>query len=278
MTKDQKTRVLIDMDGTVCDFTSRLWEAYLVVSECPERFNIPNEAMQAVRSTYPSLEGRITLPTDFKHLLFSLPGFWSKMRPFTAHIDLIANMRDAGLLSIGDREPSFIVSTQGPFVANGWSEKYEWVNRSLKVDNLVVSYDKSIVKGDVLIDDNPKVFIKWLREHYPEAFKEPNTCELPRVITFQFEDELFSSCRANTWESDMLRTFTTKEERNNLFDATNGRPTIEVYRHQGLTYRELPVSSLAETFNLSAFPIKQAAGFVTTKTSREVGKVDSDNS
>jgi len=96
------------------------------------------------------------VPSEFKEgalAVFHEKGFFANLPPMDGGLSALSEMRDAGLNVLLCTAP---VLTSAYCVA----EKFEWVQRHLGSEwlpRVVLTTDKTIVKGDVLIDDKPRI-------------------------------------------------------------------------------------------------------------------------
>lgn len=139
--------VLVDMDGVLCR-----WQ---------DRFD------KGLREGYPHIpifpfEQVVTFKTqkfyDAKYRaeiaeMMDTPGFYSELEPMEGAVEAIHAMTDAGIQ---------VFLCTAPYVTNKTcaSEKMDWVERHLGAGYLnrtVITSDKTLVRGDVLIDDKPNI-------------------------------------------------------------------------------------------------------------------------
>ena len=89
--------------------------------------------------------------------------WWKNLRPFKTGM-IVHNLAK----SLGFR---IFICTQGPRTnADAWKGKVQWVRDNLPPDtDIVVTRDKGIIYGKVLVDDFPEYVEKWLN-HRPRGF------------------------------------------------------------------------------------------------------------
>jgi 5'-nucleotidase len=141
-------RVLIDMDGVIADFESRFLELWRL--QHPDKLYIPPE-----QRTTPYIIDQY--PPEYKGLIqqiFFAPGFFRSLPPIPGGLNALTEMKKAGI-------EVFICTT--PFVQfqNCVPEKFEWVEKNLGsewIERIILTFDKTLVKGDYLIDDMPIIF------------------------------------------------------------------------------------------------------------------------
>jgi len=136
--------ILLDMDGTVADLDGRFVERY--------NARFPAGPI-GKRLTWAMTED---MPAD-RHgsvgEILAEDGFFAGLDPLPGAVEAFFAMRDAG---------HEVVLCTSPFVSSRWceSEKRHWVERHLGAEfahALVLTSDKTLVRGDVLIDDRPDI-------------------------------------------------------------------------------------------------------------------------
>ena len=140
--------ILVDMDGTVCDFDGRaldmLSQKYGVKPPPVE-----DRAYPLRDSFLDDEETRLRMVEDMKS-----PGFFREMAPIEGAVEALLEMQAEAELEV------FLCTaplSKSPICA---AEKIEWVINHLGkdwVDRIVLTRDKSLVQGDMLIDDAPEV-------------------------------------------------------------------------------------------------------------------------
>lgn len=165
--------ILVDMDGVLADHENKLIQRYR------ERF--PD-------APYPRLEDRTTweltdgYPAD-KHdavwEIFSGEGFFADLDPMPGAIEAFRDMAADG---------HDLVICSAPLVRSRWceSEKRHWIEQHLGTGtarDLVLTHDKTLVQGDVLIDDKPAIVGRriptWRHVLVDQGYNRD--VELPRI-------------------------------------------------------------------------------------------------
>jgi hypothetical protein len=113
---DSRLRVFIDMDGVLCDIAAAYKEA---------------------QRTHPD----VAFPQ-------SIPGLFASLRPISGAVEAVAQLRSDPRFDI------WILSAPSARNPACYSEKRIWVERDPLAKRLILSSDKSLLRGDVLIDDN----------------------------------------------------------------------------------------------------------------------------
>ncbi|NLE46046.1 MAG: 5'-3'-deoxyribonucleotidase [Chloroflexi bacterium] len=140
-------RVLVDMDGVLADMDAGLerdWQA--LYGDEPL---IPTEDRMGAHFA----GGH---PADRVRRLRSVaaaPGFFLSLPPIAGSVESVTAMREMGI-------DVFICSTPLSEYEHCVTEKYQWVEGHLGREwtrRLILTSDKTLVRGDVLIDDKPEV-------------------------------------------------------------------------------------------------------------------------
>jgi 5'-nucleotidase len=137
--------ILIDMDNTLADFEKAFLAAWC--KKYPDELHIPLEERRSFHVTddYPEdLGDKIRDICHSKGFVFNLP-------PAIGGVDAVNTMLQQG------HDVRFCTShftEYDPSVL----EKFQWVDKHFGktfVDKIVLTRDKTLVKGDILIDDKP---------------------------------------------------------------------------------------------------------------------------
>ncbi|MBK8981114.1 MAG: 5'-3'-deoxyribonucleotidase [Ignavibacteria bacterium] len=141
-------RLLIDMDGVIADFEGdflRRWK-----ETHPEKTHIPLEERKGfyVREQYPDEF------SDFVQEIYHSPGFYQNLPPMPGAIEALKEIKNSL------NHVFLCTSPMLPKYENCVLEKFHWVYEHLGTDwvnNIILTRDKTVVKGDVLIDDKPDI-------------------------------------------------------------------------------------------------------------------------
>ncbi len=140
-------KILVDMDGVLANFESgflKLWR-----EKHADKPFIPLEQ----RTTF-YVEDQY--PVDLKDLVFetfSSANFFRSLEPIDGGIKAMNELQQMG-------HEVFICTSPLVSYQNCVLEKYEWVDAYLGkewVDTIILTRDKTMVKGDILIDDRPSI-------------------------------------------------------------------------------------------------------------------------
>jgi len=148
-------RILIDMDGVITDFDGEFLKRWR--ERYPQKIFIKDEdrTIFQVIKQYPEELRPLALEIIWE------PGFFRDMIPVQGAFDALYEMEKMG-------PELFICTSPLSTYKNCVLEKYEWVERHLGVDwvnRIILTNDKTLVKGDILIDDKPVIIGV---EHAPE--------------------------------------------------------------------------------------------------------------
>ena len=140
-------RILIDMDGVLTDFDGEFLKRWR--ERYPDKFYVPMEERQTfyVKDQYPD---------ELKPLVTEIvlePGFFRDMMLMDGAREALFEIDKLGLELFICTSPLFAYK-------NCVLEKFEWVDRVLGsewVKRIILTGDKTLVKADYLIDDNPAI-------------------------------------------------------------------------------------------------------------------------
>lgn len=143
--------VLIDMDGVLCDLESEFLARWR--QRHPERDFVPVADRRSfyVATQYAERFGG-AVKQDIWEIL-SEAGFYQALPPIPGAVEALREMDAEGITVRLCTSPYF---RPVPCVA----EKYGWVEEHLGFDwleRIIITKDKTLVSGDVLIDDKPRI-------------------------------------------------------------------------------------------------------------------------
>lgn len=165
----EKYRVLVDMDGVLADFDKRLVELW--------RQKWPNDPAEKIleRETFEIADMQdFTDNVDEKlKEIYLAKGFYESLKPIMNGLGSIALKQ---MVSFGHEV--YILTSAGSKAMYAPTEKFIWVRDNMGpewVSKVIVSKDKHVVDGDILIDDKPnpngeEKGAKWEHVIYDQSF------------------------------------------------------------------------------------------------------------
>lgn len=140
-------RILVDMDGVIADLEKSILDIYRSLH--PDKFFIPLDERNSfyVKKQYPD-----ELKPLIDEIRFS-KGFYLNIKPVEGSLEALSEMSSRGYKVYICTSPSL----SNPSCIQ---EKYGWVSNHLGkywTEKMILSRDKTIIQGDLLIDDKPSV-------------------------------------------------------------------------------------------------------------------------
>jgi 5'-nucleotidase len=139
--------ILIDQDGPLADFEAGFLRAWRTAYADKPYVPLRKRRSFLVSDDYPLAE------REYVEAIYHRPGFYRELPPMPGSADALRT-----LLKLG--HDVVICTTPLAGLTGCVEEKYEWIERHLGVDfttALVTTTDKTMIRGDVLIDDRPSV-------------------------------------------------------------------------------------------------------------------------
>lgn len=128
---------LVDLDNTVVDHESQL-----------------DSDTHAVLGDY-HCETSPEVREKIGYLIKNKPGWWANLKPLGFGMDIVKTLREIGF--------RLVICSKGPRKAVGaWTEKVQWVQQHIPDADIVLTQDKSLVYGRLLVDDWPEYIKPWL--------------------------------------------------------------------------------------------------------------------
>ncbi len=139
--------ILVDMDDVLADFDGEFYKRWREIH--PEKFHIPLDRRKNfyIKEEYP--EDLIPLVTE----IYYSEGFIKSLPEIPGGIQAVKKLKEKG-------HEIFICTSPLMQYKNCVREKYEWIEEHLGYDwtlKLILTRDKTLVKGDILIDDKPEI-------------------------------------------------------------------------------------------------------------------------
>jgi 5'-nucleotidase len=188
---------LIDMDGTVCDYTGAINEQLRLLASPGEKDPIYGDGPE--QRAYISRR---------RSLVKGTPGFWRNLKPIKDGFHVVNRMRKIGF--------NLNILTKGPERStNAWTEKVEWCQKHIPEATVTITQDKGLVYGRILFDDYPPYVTRWLEwrprgqvimlEHeWNKDFDNPNVFKYKRLdpssTEWQVQDEMLKGILTAAYE------------------------------------------------------------------------------
>jgi len=136
---------LFDLDGTLCDYDKGLLGKL-------EELRAPEEPQYLgnIRDHPQHLKNR-------SDIIRSSESWWENLPRFQLGWDILEVAKNLGY--------RIVILTQGPKRnPNAWSGKKKWIDRNLGEGvDVIITRDKSLTYGKVLVDDYPEYTERWLQ-------------------------------------------------------------------------------------------------------------------
>jgi 5'-nucleotidase len=139
---------LFDMDGTLADYDKALLADL-------EKIRSPYEPV----ITDSHFDGNPDYVEQRRHMITNQSGWFLKLERFQLGWDVYEMCRDIGY--------KIAILTKGPQSKySAWNEKIQWCHNHMgkdALDGVTITHDKSLVYGNVLVDDYPDYVTGWLK-------------------------------------------------------------------------------------------------------------------
>ncbi len=176
--------ILVDMDDVLADFDGYFLGVWR--KRYPDKFFIPMNERQKfyMRDEYPpELLEQMTK-------IFTEKGFVASLSEIDGGISAVKKMKELG-------HEVFICSSPMRQYQNCVAEKYEWIEKHLGFEwttKLILSRDKTLIQGDILIDDKPEVegaaVPKWEHIIFDKSYNR-HIKDKRRITWADWEETLF---------------------------------------------------------------------------------------
>lgn len=161
--------ILVDMDDVIADFNKGFLDKWK--EKYPDKPYVPLEEI----TTFHFEE---SYPEELRPLIkdiYRAPGFIKSLEPMEGGLEALKELEKLV-------DNVFICTSPLKSYTNCVLEKYEWVDMYLGkewVNKIVLTRDKTLVNGDILIDDNPKIkgalTPKWEHVLYSQPYNKNET-------------------------------------------------------------------------------------------------------
>lgn len=171
--------ILLDLDNTIVDWDSEFqarWRKRNAghANQHPEI--ITNRSHFEVESNFPEEYRQDVLD------VIGEPGFYRNLETFPGALEAVKEMEQAGCVV------RFCTSTHPVCHSQCALEKMDWITENFGADyvsKVIITSDKTTVKGDILIDDKPKIVgcveePDWIHVLYDQPYNQ-NVKNAPRL-------------------------------------------------------------------------------------------------
>lgn len=141
-----KKIILVDMDDVLADFEAKFLEDWKKKFLNHPHIPLNNRKAFRIEEDYPS-----ELKKEVEGI-FSAPGFFENLDKIPGGKEALIKMQEIG-------HNVFICTSPISKYANCVLEKYRWVEKNLGYEwtkKIIMTKDKTLVFGDILIDDKPE--------------------------------------------------------------------------------------------------------------------------
>ncbi|MBM3200759.1 5'-3'-deoxyribonucleotidase [Candidatus Woesearchaeota archaeon] len=139
--------ILVDMDDVLADFEGEFFNRW--------RAQYPDKPYVALEDrTIFNIENQY--PEDLRELvksIYNAPGFCKSLKPIDGSLESVLEMQNEG-------HEVYICTAPLTVYENCVLEKYQWAEQHLGLEwvkKIILTRDKTLVRGDFLIDDKPEV-------------------------------------------------------------------------------------------------------------------------
>lgn len=172
--------ILVDMDNTLVDWDKQFYRIMQLFHPEIPLVSPRNRTDFYIQNCYPE-EHRECITHVVEH-----PNFWLDMDPTPYSIEALKEMQNMGL-------HVYIVTTPDRvYTARCAHEKLDWVERHLGIEwksRTILTAEKTLVRGDVLIDDRPGASLGLLKPSWSHIlYQQPynhNSCDCPLLSSWK---------------------------------------------------------------------------------------------
>ena len=151
--------LFMDMDNTIVDLTSGILDWMNIEMRNPKyKYQYPMDVKRQQFTEYDVWKNwklPEELGTKLKEQMFNMPGFWHDLYPYKGSVQALKNLHG---------KYNIYIATKPIYNDVCVNEKIDWIKVHLPFinqDNIVFCRDKSILSGDVLVDDEPGNLLKF---------------------------------------------------------------------------------------------------------------------
>lgn len=164
--------ILVDMDGVIAGFDRGFLDIWKVTHPDEPFYPIEERTVFHLHEQYgPEYSDKIRAIT-------SAPGFFRNLPPIPGAVDILPELINRGHLVQICTSPMSKTPTC-------LQEKYDWVVEHLGDDlarTMIIAKDKTMIKGDVLVDDRPSFVGRYFPEWRHVVFHAAYNASLPKSI------------------------------------------------------------------------------------------------
>jgi 5'(3')-deoxyribonucleotidase len=166
-------RIFLDMDETLVNLVDP-WLAILN-EEAETSFSREDATCYSVEKSF---EGKLSMDEVFRP--FNTPGFWEGLPPFPGALDFVQRLLD--------KDFDVYIATIPALGPVCHYEKEQWVMNHLPFigrERLVFCHHKYILKGEALLDDNPKYLARFNghRLLFDKPWNQPDQLEKEGLLS-----------------------------------------------------------------------------------------------
>lgn len=177
--------VLLDQDGVLADFELAFREGWVAnYPDLPHVAEHDRKVFKLKEEYPPELHGHV-------EAIYQAPGFFRNLAPVPGALEGVRDLVDAGV-------DVFICTSPLSRFENCVLEKYEWVEKHLGREfarRVILTTDKTLVRGDILVDDKPEIVGRytpeWRHVIYDRAYNR--NAPGPRMTWANWREVLLAS-------------------------------------------------------------------------------------
>lgn len=179
--------VLVDMDGVVCDFESHALKQYMKLY--PDLPTIPLEKRTQFYATSQYGEEFGEESKQRIRDIIQKKGFFENLPPVPNAVEAVKQLAECPNVTV------FFCTSPLTAYEHVVVEKYRWIEKHFGNEwtkRIIMTRDKTMVKGDILIDDRPVIDGHQLKPEWTHvlfsASCNTHLCQRARIKSWQHED------------------------------------------------------------------------------------------